>query len=636
MIELAPMLRGVPYSRPTKLTSPVSAVANVFHVEDASDAIFPPGPSSAVLQGGGNRETVRYQRKEGNTLVNVTRATASGDTPLDWPINTTIQRNFTEEDFHVMQDNISLLDSETNALESRIIGTRLLDVDLDDVIEPGNYFVQHVVDADTIQNLPPMLTPVVSALTLQVYPYGEGSHVFRVRQVLTELSTHRQFSRIVVDGDWWDWHQVSAPLPLTLVNGGTGVTSAQALRDLISQGQLRFNNVVEFIRSRLGDNVPGVIFRQDGSSLWILLTNPENPEGSFNSLRPFQINLLTGAVTMGHNVHATAYIPANENSSRVARTDWVRAQAIRRIDGIRLLNVDLNSVTTPGNYFAQHNADAAALANSPIGHAFYMQVVRWGEAPTAPNRVFQFITEFNANRTFVRRFMDGTWTAWQETTAPTESALLQVNRGGTGTNRGWGNAAVVTGDWNDHIATGIYQGNNLVNAPMSSWVFMQVMHHSNVWITQVAYAFTNMEPRIFSRNNTNGVWRPWREIATDVPVPWIAPTLVNGWTGSPQTAWFPRYGRDSSGVVYLRGWVTKVTALNATIATGLDNTMIYNLPAGFRPLHHHTFTGWVNGRFPVEMLADASGAVSVHLPSLAAVPAGTPLNFLTVQTSFKS
>jgi Long-tail fiber proximal subunit, C-terminal, trimerization domain/Putative tail fiber protein gp53-like, C-terminal len=42
----------------------------------------------------------------------------------------------------------------------------------------------------------------------------------------------------------------------------------------------------------------GVIFRNDGGTLWILLTNSGNANGTFNSLRPFSINLSTGAVSI--------------------------------------------------------------------------------------------------------------------------------------------------------------------------------------------------------------------------------------------------------------------------------------------------------------------------------------------------
>lgn len=42
----------------------------------------------------------------------------------------------------------------------------------------------------------------------------------------------------------------------------------------------------------------GVIFRNDGGSLYILVTNAGSPTGTYNALRPIAINLATGAVTL--------------------------------------------------------------------------------------------------------------------------------------------------------------------------------------------------------------------------------------------------------------------------------------------------------------------------------------------------
>jgi hypothetical protein len=68
----------------------------------------------------------------------------------------------------------------------------------------------------------------------------------------------------------------------------------------------------------------GVILRNDGGTLWILLTNSGNPSGLFNSLRPFSINLATGAVsidgtgvgtTFSGNISAPSAAIANETVS---------------------------------------------------------------------------------------------------------------------------------------------------------------------------------------------------------------------------------------------------------------------------------------------------------------------------------
>ncbi|QPI45202.1 tail fiber protein [Pectobacterium aroidearum] len=60
------------------------------------------------------------------------------------------------------------------------------------------------------------------------------------------------------------------------------------------------------LRLNYGDY--GVIFRNDGYRFYILLTNKGDKKGSFNSLRPFDINLATGELTAGHNVNVVGAI----------------------------------------------------------------------------------------------------------------------------------------------------------------------------------------------------------------------------------------------------------------------------------------------------------------------------------------
>ena len=68
----------------------------------------------------------------------------------------------------------------------------------------------------------------------------------------------------------------------------------------------------------------------------------------------------------------------------------------------------------------------------------------------------------------------------------------------------------------------------------------------------------------------------------DDPDPWHRPTLNAGWVLDPATALFgdplqPGYKKDPLGRVHLRGWVTRTS--------GID-TVIFTLPAGYRPSHY--------------------------------------------------
>lgn len=66
---------------------------------------------------------------------------------------------------------------------------------------------------------------------------------------------------------------------------------------------------------RLKGSSYGVFFRNDNSHFYILLTNSGNPTGSYNSLRPFYINLSSGRVTIGNGLSVSGTIVGNNTIS---------------------------------------------------------------------------------------------------------------------------------------------------------------------------------------------------------------------------------------------------------------------------------------------------------------------------------
>ncbi|WP_346468025.1 hypothetical protein [Pectobacterium versatile] len=59
----------------------------------------------------------------------------------------------------------------------------------------------------------------------------------------------------------------------------------------------------------------GVIMRNDGNRFYLLLTNKGDKAGNYNTLRPFDINLATGDMTVGHDLNVTGLL--NEKGQRV-------------------------------------------------------------------------------------------------------------------------------------------------------------------------------------------------------------------------------------------------------------------------------------------------------------------------------
>ena len=116
MNNLKPMYRGIPYSPPTHLVSPVSAAATEIHVENG--AVFPDPPSLAVLGIDENAETILYTVRDGNILRGITRGVQGS--ARAWLIGTPIARNFTESDHGALIDNILTLEEHVNTTTTEL------------------------------------------------------------------------------------------------------------------------------------------------------------------------------------------------------------------------------------------------------------------------------------------------------------------------------------------------------------------------------------------------------------------------------------------------------------------------------------------------------------------------------------
>lgn len=102
----------------------------------------------------------------------------------------------------------------------------------------------------------------------------------------------------------------------------------------ITTGYQRANGEVQTTSSNSYRQVYGnygTFWRQDGSSLYLMLTNSGDHYGSYNSLRPLYVNLSSGATTLGHDVtvggaatfNSTVYAAGTGNFSDV----YIRSDA---------------------------------------------------------------------------------------------------------------------------------------------------------------------------------------------------------------------------------------------------------------------------------------------------------------------
>lgn len=74
-------------------------------------------------------------------------------------------------------------------------------------------------------------------------------------------------------------------------------------------------------------------------------------------------------------------------------------------------NADMNTYTTPGNYYVTSNAQAATLSNSPFGNNAFILKVEYGNGVTYPRQIF---TEYSTGRKAIRFISSsgGSWSDW--------------------------------------------------------------------------------------------------------------------------------------------------------------------------------------------------------------------------------
>jgi hypothetical protein len=136
------------------------------------------------------------------------------------------------------------------------------------------------------------------------------------------------------------------------------------------------------------------------------------------------------------------------------------------------------------------------------------------------------------------------------------------------------NGSVITDLNNPPPGTCFFMGANLLNAPSVNWFIVVQYQHNTSWITQEAYGFSGIDMRRFWRQKSNGIWQPWQEVYTGLPdVGWTGVTFQNGWAN---------YGDATFGTVQFRR-VRGMVELKGMCTGGQAGTVIFNLPAGFRP-----------------------------------------------------
>ncbi|HBU6287262.1 TPA: tail fiber domain-containing protein [Escherichia coli] len=233
-------------------------------------------------------------------------------------------------------------------------------------------------------------------------------------------------------------------LPETYVKGQvadvlTNLVDSGKTKRFVAESEIAINNQTGLRITSNGDKSGSnsVLFRNDGSAFYILLTdknaadgNTTATEGDWNSKRPFQINMTSGEVTFGNNI----------NISGNGSITWTKAGANPRNmrifhagDGSRGNRIEIADDTnyiayfekTPGgaNRFVVNNATVAGVnqMNSfgiNINNALGGNSITFGDSDTGIKQNGDGLLDIYANNVQVFRFQNGDLYSYKNINAP--------------------------------------------------------------------------------------------------------------------------------------------------------------------------------------------------------------------------
>ena len=205
--------------------------------------------------------------------------------------------------------------------------------DLNAIGSPGLYVQEFNQGAISGMNYPVALAGTLiitrnAGLTQTYVEYGSGTTYIRCKY-----------------GDSWSpWRRMAC----TDGEQFTGV--------LTSHGEVR---TLSYDSYRMVGNTYGTFWRQDGVRLYLMLTNAGDPYGSWNSLRPFMVDLATGGVSIGGDVildrpHVNDWTYIDARYYTRAESNNISAAIYQRLDNV------YDKGTSDARYSLKNTASMAA------------------------------------------------------------------------------------------------------------------------------------------------------------------------------------------------------------------------------------------------------------------------------------
>lgn len=168
-------------------------------------------------------------------------------------------------------------------------------------------------------------------------------------------------------------------------------------------------------------------------------------------------------------------------------------------------NADMNTYTTPGNYYVVSNAQSATLSNSPFGNNAFILKVEYANGVTYPRQIF---TEYSTGRKAIR-FISSSGGSWSDWDYFSDDATVQTNT----ESYMFTTSGEYSADCNDITQPGLCKSIVTPGAENSPGFYAYILvlrykSYSDENLTQVAFPYTSSDP-IKTRYRYSGAWSEW-------------------------------------------------------------------------------------------------------------------------------
>lgn len=187
------------------------------------------------------------------------------------------------------------------------------------------------------------------------------------------------------------------------LSGSTEITGALRTTDEIQS--------TSYNGFRIANPNYGTILRNDGANTYILLTNQNDPYGSWNNLRPLSINNETGRVMFQNGLEGDLIGNATSASNSDTVDGCHASEFQKHYNGYIS---DFNTALTDGEYsFGSSEVLNGSPENAGIYGKLIVKVNDGGTHDNAHNWIWQFAYCTNGNNYWRNKVNAGNWSGWQ-------------------------------------------------------------------------------------------------------------------------------------------------------------------------------------------------------------------------------